>query len=36
MNLNDDIVYRCPRSGRSISLIPAVPAAWSVTTIAFM
>jgi hypothetical protein len=23
-------------SGRSISVIPAVPAAWSVTTIAFM
>ena len=36
MNLNDDVVYRCLRSGRSTSVIPAVPAAWSVTTIAFM
>ena len=36
MNLNDDVVYRCRGSGRSTSFIPAVPAAWSVTTIAFM
>jgi len=36
INLNDDVVYRCPPSGRSNSFIPAVPAAWSVTTIAFM
>ena len=34
MNLHDDVVYR--RLGRSTSAIPAVPAAWSVTTIAFM
>lgn len=33
MNLNDDVVYRCLRLG---PLSPAVPAAWSVTTIAFM
>ena len=45
MNLNDDIaVVRAERlashaacgSGRSTSFIPAVPAAWSVTTIAFI
>jgi hypothetical protein len=36
MDLNDDIVDRRLRSGRSTSLIPAVPAAWFVTTIAFM
>ena len=36
MNLNDDVVYRCRGSGHSTSVIPAVPAAWSVTTIAFM
>ena len=35
MNLNDDVVYAARGSGRSTSFIPAVPAAWSVTTIAF-
>ena len=32
MNLNDDVVYRCLRLG----FMPAVPAAWSVTVIAFI
>jgi hypothetical protein len=37
MNLNDDVVYIAAcGSGRSTSVIPAVPAAWSVTTIAFI
>ena len=36
MNLNDDVVYRWLRLGRSTSFIPAVPAACSVTTIAFI
>ena len=36
MNLNDDVVYRCGRLGSLHSFIPAVPAAWSVTTIAFI
>jgi hypothetical protein len=36
MNLNDDIVYRCLRLGPPTSFIPAVPAARSVTTIAFI
>jgi hypothetical protein len=35
MDLNDDVVYRCLRLGHCTSVIPAVPAAWSVTTIAF-
>ena len=36
MNLNDDVVIAACGSGRSTSFIPAVPAAWFVTTIAFM
>ena len=36
MNLNDDVVYRCRRLGPSTSFIPTVPAAWSITTIAFI
>jgi hypothetical protein len=35
MNLNDD-VYRCLRLGPLHQLHPGLPAAWSVTTIAFM
>jgi hypothetical protein len=36
MNLNDDAFIAACGSGRSTSVIPAVPAAWSVTTTAFM
>jgi hypothetical protein len=36
MNLNNDVVDRRFRLGRSTSVIPAVPAASSVTTIAFI
>jgi len=36
MNLNDDVVYRCVRLGPLYQRHPGVPAAWSVTTIAFM
>ncbi len=36
MNLNDDVVYAAGGSGRSTSFIPALRAAWSVTTIAFI
>jgi hypothetical protein len=36
MNLNDESFIAACGSGRSTSFIPAVPAAWSVTTIAFM
>ena len=36
MNLNDHVVYRCLRRGRSTSVIPAVPAASSVTAIGFI
>jgi hypothetical protein len=36
LNLNDDVVCRCRRLGRSTGFIPAVPAAWFITTIAFI
>jgi hypothetical protein len=36
MNLNHDVVNRCFRFGPSTTFIAAVPAAWSVTTIAFI
>src|SRR6516164_11362258 len=36
MNLNDDVVYRCLRLGPLHQLYPAVRAARSVTTIAFI
>jgi hypothetical protein len=36
MNLDDNVVYRRLRLGPLRQLIPAVPADWSVTTIAFI